>query len=95
MDDKVAVADGIVMNGQLDHAVEHQSPTAGAPVVETEHELVEVAGQVGLVKGALMGAQQPPLGQRGDPVDGGQHGILSASLRDALAAPVADVAMVA
>ena len=61
--DQVAVAHGVVIDGELEDPVEQQAATAGTAAVETEHELVEVAGQVGVVDGALMGAQQPPFGQ--------------------------------
>jgi len=67
---------------------------AGAAPVEAEHELVHVAGQVGGFRRALMGAQQPPLDQRGDPVYRGEQraGVLSAGAGGPLAAPVVDVA---
>ena len=61
--DQVAVAHGVVVDGELEDPVEQQAATARAAAVEAEHELVEVVGQVGVVDGALMGAQQPPLGQ--------------------------------
>jgi hypothetical protein len=61
--DQVAVAHGVVIDGELEDPVEQQAATAGTAAVETEHELVEVVGQVGVVDGALMGAQQPPFGQ--------------------------------
>src|SRR5665811_802850 len=61
--DQVAVAHGVVVDGELEDPVEQQAATAGTAAVETEHELVEIVGQVGVVDGALMGAQQPPFGQ--------------------------------
>jgi hypothetical protein len=64
--DEVAVADGVVGGGELEHAVENEAAAARAAAVEAEHELVEVAGQVRRVDRALVGAQQPALGQRGD-----------------------------
>src|SRR6266511_5924189 len=66
----------------------------GSAGVEAEHELVQVARQVRVVHRSLMGAEQPPLGQRGDPVHPGQHlvGILAAGTGRPLAAPVVDVA---
>jgi hypothetical protein len=61
--DQVAVAHRVVVDGELEDPVEQQAATARAAAVEAEHELVEVVGQVGVVDGALMGAQQPPFGQ--------------------------------
>jgi hypothetical protein len=61
--DQVAVAHGVVVDGELEYTVEQRAATARAAAVEAEHELVEVVGQVGVVDGALMGAQQPLLGQ--------------------------------
>ena len=68
---EVSVADGPVADGELEDPVEHQAAAAGSATVEAEHELVEVAGQMGGVHRALVGAQQPPLDQRRDPVDRG------------------------
>ena len=77
------VADRVVPHGQREHPVEHQAAAARAATVEAEHELVHVAGQVVLLDRALMSAQEPPLGKRGDPVHGGQKfaGILPAGAR--------------
>jgi len=61
--DQVAVAHGVVVDGELEDPVEQQAAAGRAAAVEAEHELVEVVGQVGVVDGALMGAQQPPFGQ--------------------------------
>ena len=54
----------------------------------------QVARQVGLVDRALVGAQQPALGQRGDAVHAGQQlaGVLTAGPGGSLAAPVVGVA---
>ena len=71
--DQFAVADGSVTNGQLEDAIEDHPPAPRAASIEAEDELVEVAGQVGLVEGALMGAQEPPLGQRRNHVDSRQE----------------------
>ncbi len=92
--DEVLVADRWVADGELEDPVEQQAAAAGAAPVEAEHELVHVAGQVGGFRRALMGAQQPPLDQRGDPVDCGEQraGIFSAGVGVPLAAPVVDVA---
>jgi len=62
-----------VAHGQFEQAIEDQAAAARAAAVEAEDELVEVAGQVGLVDGALVGAQQPALGQGGDAVHAGQQ----------------------
>jgi hypothetical protein len=71
--DQVAVAHRVVGGGELEHAVEDEPAAARAAAVEVEHELVEVAGQVRRVDRALVGAQQPPLGQRGDLVHAGEQ----------------------
>jgi hypothetical protein len=42
--DQVAVAHGVVVDRELQDAVEQQTPAAGAATVEAEHELVEVVG---------------------------------------------------
>ena len=65
-DDQVAVADRVVAGGELQQPVEHQAAAGRSAAVEAERELIEVARQVRLVDRALVGAQQPPLGQRGD-----------------------------
>ena len=49
VDDEVAVADGIVADGECEHAVKDEASVAGGAPVEAKHELVEVALQVGLV----------------------------------------------
>ena len=92
--DQVLVAHGFVAESEFEHSVEHHSPAAGTVTIEAGHELVQVAEQVGLVHRALVGAQQPPFRQRGDPVHRGQQpvGILSTGAGGALAAPVVDVA---
>jgi hypothetical protein len=92
--DEVLVAHGLVGDGEFEHPVEHQPAAAGAAAVEAEHELVEVADQVGDLDRALVGAQQPPFDQRGDPVHRGQQlaGIVPAGAGGALAAPVVEVA---
>ena len=49
---------------------------------------------MGVVDGAVVGAQEPPLGQRGDPMHGGQEldGIVAPSASCALAAPIMHIA---
>ena len=69
----VCVAHGRVPHRKLEHSVEHHSPAAGVPPVEAEHELVEVVVQMRVVDGTLVGAENPPLGERGDSMDGGQQ----------------------
>ena len=51
--DQVAVAHGVVVDGELEDPVEQQAATAGTAAIETEHELIdsfelvgECAGQV-------------------------------------------------
>ena len=85
---QVAVAHRVMGGRELEQPVEHQAAAGRAAAVEAEHELIQVAGQVRRVHRALVGAQQPPLGQRGDPVNGGQQlaGILAAGAGGALAA---------
>src|SRR4051795_1190454 len=58
---EVAVAHGLVGDGELEDPIEDQSAAARAPAVEPEDELVEVAGQVGVVDGALVGASSHRL----------------------------------
>ena len=61
--DQVAVAHRVVIDGELKYPIEQHPAATGTAPIETEHELVEVVSQVRVVDGALMGAQQPPLGQ--------------------------------
>ena len=92
--DEILVAHRVVGDGKFEHPIEHHPPAARAAAVEAEHELIQVAGQVRLVHRALVGAQQPPLGQRDNLVHGGQQlsGILPAGPGRPLAVPVVDVA---
>src|SRR5664280_2853207 len=94
VDDEVAVADRLVLDGELEDAVEHHAAAVRSAAVEAEYELVQVALQVGLVDRALVGAQQPALGQGGDAVHSGQQltGVLAAGAGSALATPVTGVA---
>ena len=93
VDDEVPVADRLVPHGEPEDAVEDEPPAAGGAAVEAEHELVEVALQVRLVDRALVGAEQPSLGERGDPVHAGQQPgrVVAAQAGGALAAAVARV----
>src|SRR5450755_2701785 len=87
--DQVPVPHRIVADGEFEYAVEDQPPAAGSAPVEAEAELVQVALQVHVLDRALVGAQQPALGQGGDPVDPGQQlaGVLPAGAGGPLAAP--------
>jgi hypothetical protein len=62
--DDVPVAHGVVSDGEFEHPVENHPAATGAATVEAEHEFIQVACQMGAVYGALVGAQQPTLGQR-------------------------------
>ena len=77
-------------------AVEQHPSASGVPTVEAEHELVEVAWQVGGIHGALVGAKYPALGQGGDPVHSREEftGVFSASPGGPLASAVPDVPFV-
>src|SRR5215471_18556084 len=92
--DNVAVAHRIVACSELEQPVEDEPAASRAAPVEAEHKLVQVALQMSLVDRALVGAQQPPLGQRGDPVHRGEQlaWILSQGAGGPLAAPLVDVA---
>jgi hypothetical protein len=69
--DNVCVAHRRVPNGKLKHSVEHHASAAGVTPIEAEHELVEVVVQMRVVDRALVGAENPPLGQRGDSMHSG------------------------
>ena len=70
--DDVPVAHRGVRDGEFEDSVEHHSAATGSPAIEAEHELVQVAGQVRDIHRALMGPEQPSLGERGEPVHAGQ-----------------------
>ena len=61
--DEILVAHGFVGNGEFEHSVEDHPAASRSPAVEAEHEFIQVAGQVGGLHRALVGAQQPALGQ--------------------------------
>ena len=88
------VAHGAVGHGAFEHPIEHHPAAAGAAAVKAERELVQVTGHVRVAHRALVGAQQPPFGQRGDPVHRGKEfaGVVPARPGGPLAAPVVDVA---
>jgi hypothetical protein len=60
-----------VSGAELKDAVEEQAAAPRAATVEAEHELVQVAIQVGYLDRALVGAEHPSLDQGGEPVDAG------------------------
>jgi hypothetical protein len=60
-----------VPNGKLKQSVEHHASAAGVTPTNAEHELVEVVVQMRVVDRALVGAESPPLGQRGDTMHSG------------------------
>ena len=66
--DEFLVTHRLMSNSELEHSIEHHPAAAGTPTVETEYELVQVVGQVRTVHCALVGTQQPPFGQRCDPM---------------------------
>ena len=92
--EEVLVAHRGVGHGEVEHPIEHHPAAAGTAAVEAEHELIQVPGQVRVAHRALVGAQQPPLDQRGDSVHRGEElaRVLPASPGGPLAAPVVDVA---
>ena len=59
-------------HGVLDQAGEAVADGLGLAAVEAEDELVEVALQVLGPDGAVVGAEEPALGEAEDEVDGGQ-----------------------
>ena len=61
--DDVAVSDGSMADTEFQDSVEQQSPAARAAPVEPEDELGQIVAQVRRSHGALMGSQQPALGQ--------------------------------
>jgi hypothetical protein len=62
-----------VPNGKLEYSVEHHSPAAGVTPIKAEHELAEVVVQVRVVDGTFVCTENPPLGQPGNSVHGGQQ----------------------
>jgi hypothetical protein len=61
--EQVVEADWVIPGGKLEHPVEDPAAVERAAAVEPEDELIEVGRQVSLADRALVGAQQPPLGQ--------------------------------
>jgi hypothetical protein len=63
--------DGLNLRGLLDQAVEELTAGSRGPAVEAEGELVQVLVEMAGSDSTLMGAEKPPLEQRGDEVDTG------------------------
>jgi hypothetical protein len=57
IDDELAVADWIMGDGELEHAIEHEAAASRVAAVEAEDELVEIVAEMGLVHRTLGGAQ--------------------------------------
>jgi hypothetical protein len=55
--DEFAVADGVVVDGELHQPKEQQPAVARGAAAESEHELVEVALQVLWLNGTLVSSQ--------------------------------------
>ena len=70
--DQGLVGDRIDHDSLLHEAVEQFAAVAGATPVEPESELVQVEFQMVATDGALMGAEDPALDKRGDPMNPGQ-----------------------
>jgi hypothetical protein len=83
-----------VARGEFEDPVEHHPRAAGAAAVEAEHELVQVAREMRVVDGSLVGAKNSPLRQAGHAVHGGQQlaRVVAASAGGPLAAPLVGVA---
>jgi len=82
-----------VGNGELKKAVEQHPAAARASTVEPKHELIEVSSQVSAIRRALVGSQQPSLGQRGNSVHRRQQAsILPAGQSGTLAVPFVYIA---
>ena len=92
--DQVAIAHRSVGDGEFEYAVKDPAPAARSPSIEAENELVEVALQVRRLNRALMGAEQPPLGQGRDTMDRGEQfaGVLAPRASRPLTARLMDVA---
>ncbi len=71
--DEILIPHRPMSNSQFQYPVEQHSAAPGVAAVEAEHELVQVAGQVCRVHGSLVSAQQPSLGQGGDPMNTRQN----------------------
>ncbi len=54
--DEILVANRVVGDGEFEHPVEEQPATAGVSAIEAEYELIQVAGQVRILRCSLVGA---------------------------------------
>lgn len=92
--DQLAVAHRGVSDGEFEHPVADHASAARAASVEPEDELVEVALQMRFLDRTFVGAQQPALGQRRDPVDTGEQlaGVVAAGAGRTLTAGLLGVA---
>src|SRR4051794_41297129 len=70
--DDLAVSGGPGLDGLLDQPGEAVADEGGGAAVEPEDVLVEVGGEVLLAHRAVVGAQEPALGEAEDEVDAGQ-----------------------
>ena len=79
---------------QFEHAVEHHPAAARVSSIEAKDELIEIAGQMSRVDRALVGPQEPPLGQCGDAMNAGEQRvwILATQPSRPLTAPLMDIA---
>ena len=75
---------GLDAHGVLDEAGEAVADALGGAAVEAEHVLVEVGGEVLLAHRAVVGAQEPALGEAEDEMDAGQpeRGVAPGGARD-------------
>src|ERR671915_698813 len=70
--DEGAVGSGRDLHAMLDQPSEAVADALGGAAVEAEDELVEIGRQMLLGDGAVMGTEQPALGETEHQVDGGQ-----------------------
>src|SRR5436305_5530261 len=70
--DEISVAGRLDAHGVLDEAGEAVADPLGGAAVEAEHVLVEVGGEVPLAHRAVVGAEEPALGEAEDEMDAGQ-----------------------
>src|SRR4051794_24628411 len=70
--DDLAVSGGPGLDGLLDQPGEAVADEVGGAAVEAERVLVEVGGEVLPAHRAVVGAEEPALGEAEDGVDGGQ-----------------------
>jgi hypothetical protein len=85
--DDLAVSGGPGLDGLLDQPGEAVADEGGGAAVEPERVLVEVGGEVLLAHRAVVGAQQPALGEAEDEVDAGQPGSAAQGSAGSAASP--------